>query len=75
MGGQDYSSPVVADGKLYFTTRSGEMFVLALGPKFEQLARNRFASDGGDFSPTPAVSNGELFIRSSKNLYCVAKLD
>jgi outer membrane protein assembly factor BamB len=74
-GGQDYASPVVADGKLYFVTRSGEVFVLALGPKFQQLARNRFESDGGDFSATPAVSNGELFIRSSRNLYCVAELE
>ncbi len=74
-GGQDYSSPVVADGKLYFLSRSGEAFVLALGPKFQQLGRNRFGSDGGDFSATPAVCNGQLFIRSSKNLYCVAKSD
>ena len=74
-GGQDYSSPVVADGKLYFTSRSGEIFVLALGPEFKQLGRNRFESDGGDFSATPAVSKGELFIRSSKNLYCAAKSD
>lgn len=74
-GGQDYSSPVVADGKLYFVSRSGETFVLALGPTFQQLGRNRFESDGADFSATPALSKGDLFIRSSKNLYCVAKSD
>ena len=74
-GGQNYSSPVVADGKMYFVTRAGTAFVLGLGPKFEQLARNRFASDAGEFSATPALSDGELFIRSSKNLYCVAKSD
>jgi hypothetical protein len=71
-GGQNYSSLIAAGGKLYFATRAGNVFVLKLGPKFEQLAVNRFDSDGGDFSATPAVSDGELFIRSSRNLYCVA---
>ncbi len=72
-GGQDYSSPVVADGKIYYTTRAGEVFVLKLGPEFEQLAKNRFESDDSDFSATPAISNGEIFIRSNKFLYCVGK--
>ena len=70
-GGQDYSSLVAAGGKLYFVTRSGETIVLALGPEFKELARNRFGSDTGDFSATPAISKGELFIRSSERLYCV----
>jgi len=71
-GGADYSSPVIADGKIYYVTRSGECFVLQAGAEFAELARNRFGTDDGDFSATPAVSNGELFIRSSKRLYCVA---
>ncbi|MBC8873963.1 MAG: PQQ-binding-like beta-propeller repeat protein [Planctomycetes bacterium] len=73
MGGQDYSSPVVADGKMYFVRRSGTAVVVKLGTTFEELAQNRFESDDGDFSATPAISDGELFIRSSKNLYCVSK--
>jgi outer membrane protein assembly factor BamB len=73
MGGQDYSSPVVADGKLYFTTRRGEMHVVKLGEKPELLSTNRLGSDAGEFSATPAVSNGELFIRSSKYLFCIAE--
>lgn len=72
-GGQDYSSPVAADGKLYFVRRSGAAIVVKLGPSFELLAQNRFESDDGDFSATPAISNGELFIRSSKHLYCVSE--
>ena len=72
MGGQDYASPVVADGKLYFTARSGDVYVLKLGPEFQQLAVNRVTQDTEDFSATPAVSAGELFLRSNKHLYCVA---
>ena len=72
-GGQDYSSAIVADGKLYYVRRNGDAYVLELGPEFNQLAVNRFDSDGGDFTATSAVSNGELFIRSTKRLYCVAQ--
>jgi outer membrane protein assembly factor BamB len=71
-GGQDYSSAVAADGKLYFVRRSGETAVIKLGDKFEPLATNKF-EEGGDFSATPAISNGEIFIRSSKTLYCIAE--
>lgn len=73
MGGQNYASPILADGKIYFQTRSGGMYVIKTGDKFEQLALNKVTSDNEDFSATPAVSNGELFIRSSKYVYCVGK--
>ncbi|MDZ4688389.1 MAG: PQQ-binding-like beta-propeller repeat protein [Planctomycetaceae bacterium] len=72
MGGQDYSSPVASHGKLYYTARSGETFVVQLGPEFKQLSVNKFAGDDSDFNATPAISNGDLFIRSCKALYCVS---
>ena len=68
---QDYSSPVVADGKMYFTRRGGDVFVLALGREFKQLAINKFDGEA-DYSATPAIADGQIFIRSSKKLYCVA---
>ncbi|MCA9082930.1 MAG: PQQ-binding-like beta-propeller repeat protein [Planctomycetaceae bacterium] len=71
-GGQDYSSPIIADGKLIFCRRSGDTYVIKAGPEFEQLAVNRFSSSEGDFSATPAAADGQLFIRSSKTLYCVS---
>jgi outer membrane protein assembly factor BamB len=71
-GGQDYSSPVIADGKLFYAKRNGDIFVLKVGRDFEQLAVNRFESADGDFNASPAVSNGELFLRSSRTLYCVS---
>ncbi len=71
-GGQDYASPVMAGGKIFYVTRSGEAFVYAVGPEFKLLAENRFAADSGDFSATPAIGDGDLFIRSSKYLYCIA---
>jgi outer membrane protein assembly factor BamB len=71
---QDYASPVVADGKVYFVRRSGEAFVFAVGPALEQLAVNRFSGDA-DFSATPAIADGEIYLRSSEKLYCVAADD
>jgi outer membrane protein assembly factor BamB len=73
MRGQDYSSPVIADGKLYFTRRGGDVFVLATGREYKVLAVNRFDSDDGDFSSTPAIADGAIFIRSSNKLYGVAE--
>ena len=71
-GGGDYSSPVLADGKIYYVRANGETFVLKADATCEQIAVNRLTEDRENFSATPAVSNGELFIRSSKHLYCVA---
>ena len=71
-GGTDYGSPIIADGKLYFTARNGDTYVLSAGKEFNQLAVNRLTSATEDFSATPAVSNGEIFIRSNKHLYCVS---
>lgn len=70
-GGQDYASLVAGDQKLFYTTRNGDVYVLKLGDQFEQLAVNQLTDDVEDFSATPAISNGQLFIRSSKHLYCV----
>ncbi len=74
-GGGDYSSPVLANGKIYYVTRGGDMFVFDAGKEFKQLAVNRVTSDSEEFSATPAISNGELFIRSNKNLYCVSTME
>ncbi len=72
----DYSaSPVLADGKIYVTTEGdGITTVFRAGPKFEILASNSLA---GDCSPyclsTVAVSDGQLFIRTSSYLWAVGE--
>ena len=70
-GGQDYSSPVVAGSNLYYASRSGDVFVVELGDDMQQIASNRLG-DGGQYNSTPAISNGELFLRSTRTIYCVA---
>ncbi len=71
MGAQDYSSPVVSDGKMYFPSRDGTVYVIELGEKFKLLGKNKF-TDSGQVVSTPAISDGQLFLRSSKYLYCIA---
>jgi outer membrane protein assembly factor BamB len=73
MGGQDYSSPVAGDGKIYFVTRSGDIHVIKASDKFESLAVNRLTDQPEDFSASPAISDGRLYIRSSQRLYCVGQ--
>ena len=71
-GGQGYSSPVIADGKLIYVGRTGEMSVVKLGREFELLATNRVSSnDEEEFTASPAISDGALYIRSSEALYCI----
>ena len=70
-GGGDYSSPVVAKDKMYYIKRSGEMFVMSTGDEFEQIAVNRVTAEAEEFSASPAISEGQIFIRSSKTLYCI----
>ena len=72
-GGSDYSSPVIADGKVYYVQGSGICYVLKTGDKFEQLAANSVTTDRESFGATPAISNGEIFLRSNKHLYCVSE--
>ena len=63
---------MIGDGKIYYVTRAGEIHVLKASDTFEKLATNRLTADAEDFSATPAISNGQIFIRSSKHLYCVS---
>ena len=71
--GQFYSSPVLADGKIYYTTRNGRTFVVAAQPKFELLATNDLG-ERSTFNACPVAADGRLFIRSDKTLYCLDQL-
>jgi len=71
-GGMQYSSPIIADGKLYITLKSGTVHVVEAAPAFKVLATNAITGDSSGFDSTPAVSQGKLFLRSGKNLYCIS---
>ena len=65
-----YASPVLADGKLFITTRTAGAILLAAKPAFQQLAQNVVTGDRTDFSATPMITGNQLFLRSNQALYC-----
>ena len=67
--GSSWSSILLADGKLYVPNQSGDVFVLQAGPKFQLLATN---SVNESTSASLAASDGELFLRTDKALWCFA---
>ena len=66
-----YASPLLADGKLYFVSRTKGTFVVEAGPKFKLLAHNVLDPDDSVFNGSPAVSNSQLLLRSDRYLYCI----
>ena len=68
--GAAWGSLVHAAGRLYFTTRSGDTVVLRPDPKAVNiLAVNGL---GEETDATPAISNGEIFLRTDSAVYCIA---
>ena len=64
------ASPVLADGKVYATSEDGVTSVFRAGPAFEVVAEN---SLGEYCLSSPAISDGQIFIRTSNHLYAVGK--
>ncbi len=68
-----YASVVMVGDRLYIPSRNNGTYVIAAKTEFEQLGLNKFASDKSDFNATPAVADGNLFLRSNKFVYCVGE--
>ena len=66
LGGNYSSSPVIADGRIYFFNEEGKAVVIEAGRTFKKLAENSLA-DGCKASP--AVSGKALLVRTFTHLY------
>ena len=68
--GHTFWSPVAATkDRIYITSQKGTTFVIAPNPeKFELLATNELDEKT---NAAPAISNGQVFIRTFENVYCV----
>ena len=64
-----YASPVAAGGHVYLVGRSGNAVVIKDSDKLEIVSTNEL-NDPIDASP--AIVGNQLFLRSRKNLYCIA---
>jgi outer membrane protein assembly factor BamB len=60
------ASPIAADGKLYFTSEDGEIYVVKAGPEYEVLSVNKMNEVA---MATPAISDGMIVIRTLEHVY------
>ncbi|WP_298860112.1 PQQ-binding-like beta-propeller repeat protein [uncultured Gimesia sp.] len=67
--GRLYASIVLADEKLFITTRDNGVVVLKAAPEYVELARNEITTDENLFNASPAVSEGSIFLRTHGYLY------
>ena len=70
LGGKLWGSLLLADGKLYVSNVEGKTFVVAAGREFKKIATNDV--DEATYAAL-AASQGELFLRTWKHLYCIGK--
>ena len=61
----------VTDGKLYCINETGEIVVLAAGDEFKIIFQTKIEED--PIQSSIAIVDGNLFIRTAKNLYCIGK--
>lgn len=68
--GVHYSpSLVTAEGRAWFLDDEGVMKLVEPGPTLKVVAQNKL---GEPCYASPAISNGQVFIRADKHLYCLS---
>lgn len=68
-----WGSLLAAEGRLYVTDQAGTTYVMAANPeRLEVLAENRLEEPSNS---TPAFSDGEIFLRTARALYCIGRND
>jgi len=68
LGDHHSASPVSAGGLLYFPDDDGTTYVVKGTNKFELVSRNKLAEG---CRASPAISDGQIFIRTLGHLYCI----
>ena len=64
-----YSSPVIAEGKVYLFSNDGKMYIFSANDNFNLL--HSFETGEKTFA-TPAFTDGKIVVRTEKSIYCVA---
>lgn len=69
LGTEFYSSPIIAEGKLYLFSNDGKMHIFSANNEFNLLS----SFDTGERTfATPAFTDGKIVVRTEKSIYCVA---
>lgn len=61
-------SPVSADGLVYFVSDRGVTTIVRPSETFAVIAKNEL---GESVSASPAISQGQIFLRTHQHLYCI----
>jgi outer membrane protein assembly factor BamB len=70
LGRRHSASPVLVEGNMVIPDDDGKVWVVRASPTFEVVATNEMKEP---VFASPAVSRGDLFLRTTKHLYCVGK--
>lgn len=63
-----YSSPVIAEGKMYLFSNDGKMHIFSANNDFNLIS----SFDTGEKTfATPAFTDGKIVVRTEKSIYCV----
>lgn len=62
------ASPIASDGRIFFTSEDGVIYVVAGGPEYELLAQNDM---GEVLMATPAISDGMLIVRGRDHVFAI----
>jgi outer membrane protein assembly factor BamB len=68
LGTHHSASPVSVGDTLYFVSDDGVTYIVKAGPRFELVSKNPL---GEECYASPAVSCGQIFIRTLHSLYCI----
>jgi outer membrane protein assembly factor BamB len=63
---------VYAAGRVYVSDMSGNVYVLDPSPE-ECKVLGKNSLDGKTFRASPAISDGQIFLRTYESLYCVGE--
>ncbi len=65
-----YSSPMLAEGKIYLMDMTGIMHIFSAENTFVSLGDSPI---GEDCMTTPAMADGKIYIRGNEHLFCIGK--
>jgi len=68
--GRHHASPVLIDGLAYFINDEGVINVIKPGPAFHRVAQYEL---GEPCYASPAISEGQIFLRGFEHLFCIGK--
>jgi hypothetical protein len=64
---EHHASLVTAEGKVWFINDNGSTHTVKPGEKYEELAASEL---GQKVFASPALSNGQIFVRGYQSLFC-----